>query len=466
MNWAERVLQGFRAVLPSPFAIALILTVLTFILAFGLTKPEGAGVEYALDLLIYWENGLWNSALLTFAMQMMLMLVLGHTLALTRPVERLIQRATQFCNTPASAAAIVAVFTIFVGFINWGLALIFGAIFARKVGEHAKLNNIPINYPLIGAAGYSGMMVWHGGISGSSLIKVAESGHLKNLVEGANSPELAEKLPDAITFTATVFSGNNILTSIALLVLIPTLLYFLGRHSKPTNDSLPDASNPVETDHSDAREAEGAERLDYKRWLSGGFGLVVIGVAIYKAAVLDTSGNLAFITPNFINFSLLGLCMVFHRNLHQFLNALGQAMGGASGILIQFPLYFGIMGMMNSSGLVHVMAGFFISISNETTYPIFTFISAGLVNFFVPSGGGQWMVQGPIVIQAADVLNVDLPKSIMALAYGDQITNMLQPFWALPLLGITGLKAKDLLPYTALMLVAASVIFVVSLLLW
>ncbi len=107
---------------------------------------------------------------------------------------------------------------------------------------------------------------------------------------------------------------------------------------------------------------------------------------------------------------------------------------------------------------------FFVSISNETTFPIFTFISAGIVNVFVPSGGGQWAVQGPIIIEAAQQLGVDIPKCVMALAYGDQLTNMLQPFWALPLLGITGLKAKEILPYTLILLVAGSVIFITSLL--
>jgi len=463
MNWAERVLQGFRAILPSPFAIALILTAITFLLAFGLTRPEGAGLGYALDLMVFWETGLWKSDLLAFAIQMMLMLVLGHTLALTAPVARLIDSATKYCNSAASAAAIVGIFTILVGFLNWGLALIFGAIFARKVGEHAQRKGIPINYPLVGAAGYAGMMVWHGGISGSSLVKVAEKGHLQQLVSNANQPELAATLPESITFSATVFSPANLLVSLALLIVLPGLLYLLGRYSAPSDVVLPTAPQPVSAP---VRTAEGAERLDYSRWLSGSFGVFILGIALYRAFVLDTSGNLGFITPDFINFCLLGFTMLLHKNLREFLNALGQAMGGASGILIQFPLYFGIMGIMNQSGLVEVMAGFFISISNEVTYPLFTFISAGIVNFFVPSGGGQWMVQGPIVIQAAQALNIDLAKSIMALAYGDQITNMLQPFWALPLLGITGLKAKDLLPYTALLLLAGSCVFIVALLMW
>ena len=153
-----------------------------------------------------------------------------------------------------------------------------------------------------------------------------------------------------------------------------------------------------------------------------------------------------------------------HKSFFSFLKAIENAISGASGILIQFPLYFGIMGIMNHSGLVQIMSDFFVNISNETTFPIFTFISAAIVNIFVPSGGGQWAVQGPIIVEAATQLGVSIPKSVMALAYGDQLTNMLQPFWALPLLGITGLKAKEILPYTLILLLAGVVIFIVGLL--
>ncbi len=146
--------------------------------------------------------------------------------------------------------------------------------------------------------------------------------------------------------------------------------------------------------------------------------------------------------------------------------AVDEAIGGAAGILIQFPLYFGIMGIMKGSGMVEAMSHFFISISNEVTFPIFTFISAGIVNVFVPSGGGQWAVQGPIIIQTANEMGIPLSKCIMALAYGDQLTNMLQPFWALPLLGITGLKAKEILPYTLYLMLMGFVIYMAALLIF
>jgi short-chain fatty acids transporter len=158
--------------------------------------------------------------------------------------------------------------------------------------------------------------------------------------------------------------------------------------------------------------------------------------------------------------------LLLHGNFYRFLKAIEQAIGGVSGILIQFPLYFGIMGIMNNSGMVQDFSQFFVSISSEFSFPIFTFISAGIVNIFVPSGGGQWVVQGPIILQAADALGVALPKSILALAYGDQLTNMLQPFWALPLLGITGLKAKDILPFTLILFLIGGILYLSVLMLF
>jgi len=141
-------------------------------------------------------------------------------------------------------------------------------------------------------------------------------------------------------------------------------------------------------------------------------------------------------------------------------------MGAASGILIQFPLYFGIMGIMKYSGLVEVFSGLLINISNETTFPLLTFLSAAIINIFIPSGGGQWVIQGPIIVDTAQNLGVPLSKSVMALAYGDQVTNMIQPFWALPLLGITGLKAKDIIPYTLFLMLIGTIVFISGLLLF
>ena len=187
---------------------------------------------------------------------------------------------------------------------------------------------------------------------------------------------------------------------------------------------------------------------------------------IYRIFKSFPEAGLGFITPDFINLLLLGLGLMLHRSIISFIKAVEEAIGGASGILIQFPLYFGILGMMKHSGLVGQISDFFVEYSNPTTFPVYTFISSGLVNIFVPSGGGQWSIQGPIIIQAASQIGVPAPKAIMALAYGDQVTNMLQPFWALPLLGITGLKARAILPYTFALMIVGSLLFLTVLMLF
>lgn len=465
MKSTDKYTKVFQYLLPSPFAIAVVLTFITFLVAFFFTKDVNtSNVDYAFDLLSYWENGLWTSGLMVFAMQMMLMLVLGHVLALSPFVEKGISFITKFANNTANAAFLVAFFTILVAFFNWGLGLIFGAIFARKVAEHAVKNNIKINYPLIGAAGYVGLMVWHGGISGSSLTKVAENGNLTQMMEGILSPEQLDLLPEKIEFSKTVFSAMNIFSAIAVLIILPALLFLVGRKSK--NDTIPNLninSVPLAMDN---KRHEGAEKLDHSKLPAYLLGGVILAFAIYKISLEANPGDLGFITPNYINFILLGLGVLLHQNFASFLKAIDSAISGAAGILIQFPLYFGIMGIMKSSGLVQDMSAFFVSISNETTFPIFTMISAGIVNIFVPSGGGQWAIQGPIIVEASEALGVSLPKSILALAYGDQLTNMLQPFWALPLLGITGLKAKEILPYTILLMVVGSIIYLAALLIF
>ena len=202
----------FKKYLPSPFTIAILLTLFTMVLALVFTKPssEGIGV-YSLQILQFWEEGIWSNDLLVFAYQMMLILVLGHVLVLSKPISNAILKITKFCNTTSSSAAIVASTTMLVAFFNWGLGLIFGALLARKVAEHAQKNNIALNYPIIGAAGYAGLMVWHGGISGSAPIKINESGHIASLMKEVSSTELLSQIPDVIDYSQTIFSTSNLL---------------------------------------------------------------------------------------------------------------------------------------------------------------------------------------------------------------------------------------------------------------
>jgi short-chain fatty acids transporter len=455
MSFFDKYIKAVRYLLPSPFTIAIVLTLFTLIL--GVIWPSHNIVEEiswsqkVLKVLTYWNAGLWNTKGLAFAIQMMLMLLLGHVLALSKPIDNLINQILPFCKNNAKSALLVTLFTLMVSWFNWGLGLVFGAIFCKKIMEYASKASIPLNYGLIGAAGYSGLMIWHGGISGSSLVKISEPGHLKDLVP----QNVQNNVPEIIDFSQTVFSTMNIYITLALLVVLPLSMYVLG---KKASVKVPAISFNKEKINQKIKLI-GAEKIDQSKFTGTIVGLLVVVFCIFLAINHPSTKTFQFINPNYLNLSLLGLALLCHGNINNFINSVEKAIGGTAGILIQFPLYFGIMGIVKETGMINDIASYFQTISTELTYPLYTLLSAGMVNFFVPSGGGQWYIQGPLVIQSSLEMGIPLHKSILALAYGDQLTNMMQPFWALPLLGITGLKAKDILPYTFILMFIGLLIF-------
>lgn len=463
---SSKVITIFKRILPSPFTIAILLSLFTLLIAQFLTKPADVGHgTYLLKLVSSWEDGLWDSSGggLYFAFQMMLILVLGHILALTPAIDKAIQRILNYCTTTTSSVVIVAISAILVGLINWGMGLIFGAIIARKVGEKFARENKPLNYGLVGAAAYVTMMVWHGGLSGSATTKSMEAGYIPNMMKEIGSTGV---FPDSVPFEATIGSSLNIMVIIACIILIPLSLYFIAKKTKSA-ERVPVfeerlTSRTVES----TKDKQGAEKLDFSKIFGIALGLIILLIGFYKAITYEGESTLGFIQLNFINLIFLGLGLTLHKTINNFSSALQEAIGDVSGILIQFPFYFGILAIMKSSGLIVLFSDAITSVATAYTLPLFTFISAGVVNFFVPSGGGQWAVQGPIILETAQQLGADLPKSILAMAYGDQLTNMLQPFWALPLLGITKLKPQQLLPYTFLLFVLGFFIFGTALILY
>ena len=456
MHITKLIENFFKRFLPSPFIIAVLLTFTTIILAviFSSFTDTDSSLSF-LEILSSWERGIWNSDLLVFAYQMILILVLGNILVLSTPVNKVILLIAKNATSTEKAVVIVSFSVMLVAFFNWGLGLIFGAILARKIGDYSIENNIELNYPLVGAAGYVGLMVWHSGISGSAPIKVAEDNHLFSLMSSREDSYLYENLPTSLNFDLTVLSNANLITFSVLLVLVPLAFYFLSKNTSTDNATL----KTLEL-NSDPLPLVKLKGLENSRLFSFIFAIVLLIAFFYQYSDQLTKFK---ITPNSLNFFMLGLSILLHSNFKSFLNALKLSINGASGILIQFPLYFGIMGIMKESGMIIFISDFFISISNEFTLPIFTFFSAAIINVFVPSGGGQWVIQGPVVIAAATELNVPIQKVVMALAYGDQLTNMLQPFWALPLLAITKLKAKEILPYTLIIMLVGLVVFILSL---
>ena len=438
----------FRRWVPSPLTLALGLTVVVVCLAMALTRPADRGaVAWLGELSTMWFEGLWTPGLLAFAVKMMLMLVLGHIIALSAPARALIDRLASATHTTTRAVVVTTVATLAVSLFNWGFGLIFGAILAREVGLRAQRDGRAIDYPLVAAAGYAGLMVWHGGLSGSAPLDVNDPAH--GFVRQMGVVPVSE----------TLFAPTNVVVNAVLILVLPLALVWLGR--AVNRAAVPTIAHRT-TDRPPDTPAAPAERFEASPWPGRIAGLFVLAVFVHQ--LIRSGSALNGLNLNTVTLLLLALAVLSHGSIRGFARALGQSIGDVSGILIQFPLYFGIMGIMNGSGLVDLFSRGLIGLSSGSTLPFFTFVSAGVVNFFVPSGGGQWKVQAPILIEAARTVGVDQAKMVMALAYGDQLTNMLQPFWALPLLGITGLGARDILPYTLFIFLVGAVVFGVGVL--
>lgn len=432
-----RTRRGFGRIVPEPFAIAVGLTVLVM----GLAMAAGRAPT---DVLRDWSGGggLWG--LLVFTMQMALMLVLGTALAEAPPVRRGLARVVGQARTPRMMVGLVASVAIVLALANWSLGIIGGAILAREAGRHAREKGWALHYPLVCAAGYSGLMVWHGGLSGSAPLKATTQADMVEVL-GA---ELAARV-GTIGLSDSLFGTLNLWVSGGLLVLGPMLFMALtppegaDPSARPAPEGLEDEIPDVERDGLPPETL--IERIERSEWV---LWLLALPMAAALGLYLAEAGpsRLDFDT---VNLGLWCAAMLLHGRPLRFLHACESGIRGCAGIVLQFPLYAGIMGMMAGAGLSRALTELFAGVGSSL-FVIVAFLSAGLLNLFVPSGGGQWAVQGPILMAGALELGLEPAHAMMAMAYGDQWTNMLQPFWALPLLAITKVRARDIIGYTTL----------------
>ncbi|GGJ60337.1 short-chain fatty acid transporter [Virgibacillus salexigens] len=425
-RFCDRMVQRY---LPDAFLFAILLTIIVFIL--GVLFTDSSPVE----MVSYWGGGFWD--LLAFAMQMSLIVVTGYILANTPIVKRLLSKLSTIADTPSQAILLVTFVSSAACLINYGFGLVVGALFAIHVAKRVPT----VDYRVLMASAYSGFLLWHGGLSASIPLLIATPGHF------------LEDTIGTIPVSDTLFSSFNLFIVAVLLFTLPFLNRFLMKARDPLHNTNATLWRPEEINHSidNSEEPLGeltpAERLENSKVLS-----LLIGVFGLAFVVFFFIENGFDLNINIVNFIMLFLGILFHRTPRRFLNSVTSAVKNAGGIIVQFPFYAGIMGMMVTSGLSEQMSIAFVNISNEFTFPLFAFISAGIVNFFVPSGGGQWAVQAPIMIPASLELGVDTAKTAMAVAWGDAWTNMIQPFWALPLLAIAGLKVRDIMGFCVLIL--------------
>ncbi len=430
-------------VVPDPFVLALGLTLFVMAVgAIGLALGDESPTDgVAWTVLGGWAKGFSSGPLLAFALQMCLVLVTGHALALSPPVQQAVRAIARVPRSAAAAAVLVAAVACIAGVVHWGLGAIVGAFLAREIGRHAPARGLRLHYPLLGAAAYAGLAVWHGGLSGSAPLKVAEKGHF------------AADIAGVIPISETLFSPLNLIVTGSLLVLIPLLFYVMTPGD--TDDYVP--PDPDQLAPVPPRDRQPVDSVP--AWLqeTPAVGLCIGAAGVVFVVVALAVGRLRF-DLNLVNLFFLFLGLAFQGSIRHYVEAIADGARGAGAIILQFPFYFGILGVMKAAGMIDWISRWFVDIASESSLPVLSYLSAGLVNFLVPSGGGQWAVQGEIMLSAGKALGVDPGTMVMAFSYGDAWTNMLQPFWALPLLGIMGLKARDIIGYTAVVFLLMAVV--------
>jgi len=433
--------------LPDPYIFAILLTFFVFIISMIVTKSAPLNVVQA------WYGGFWS--LLTFSMQMAMILVTGTILATAPLFKKGLGKLASIPKNKIQAIIWVSIVGLVASFINWGFGLVIGAIFAKEVAKRVK----GVDYPLLIAAAYSGFLIWHAGLSGSIPLTLATGG-------AALATQTGGAVVDAISTSQTIFSVTNLVIVGVIILTLPILLALMHPKADKVKTVDPllleDEPAPVMKDRKDMTPAEKLENSKIINYILAAMGFTFI--VIY---FIDKGFDLNL---NIVIFIFLFAAIALHGTPIKTVHAVNNAAKSVGGILLQFPFYAGIMGMMTAKGvndisLAGAISDMFVNISNGTTFPLFTFLSAGIVNIFVPSGGGQWAVQGPIMMPAGLALGVEPAKTAMAIAWGDAWTNMIQPFWALPVLGIAKLGAKNIMGYCLVVLLYSGVIIGLGLLL-
>ncbi|MBU8908927.1 short-chain fatty acid transporter [Desertibacillus haloalkaliphilus] len=429
-----RIMQRY---LPDAILFAILLSFITYFLGIFI------GGANPISLLGSWGTGLWD--LLEFSMQVTLTLVTSYILAHTRPVQKVLETAASKVKTPTMAITICVIISMIASMISWGFGLIIGALVAKEIAKQVR----GVHYPLLVASAYSGFVIWHGGLSSSVGLAIATPGHFM------------EEQIGVIPVSQTVFSSYNLITLAVVFVTLPIILNMMKPKKEHVMEFTADeqaATAELEPNNEPPKQVGDTPA---QRWENSRVSSLLLGGFLLTSLILYLvqNGGLDAINLNIVNLFFICFGMLFVSSPKEYVGLGVDAGKSAANIIIQYPLYSGIMAMMTVSGLAAMISDGFVSISTEQTLPIFSFLAAGVVNMFVPSGGGQWAIQAPIMLPAAQELGVDIAKVAMAVAWGDAWTNMLQPFWALPMLAIAKLSIRDVMGYCCITLIWVGIVF-------
>lgn len=457
---ASRLVQRY---LPDAFIFALLLTFATMALAVTLTPSGPVAVTNQ------WGAGFWY--VIEFSMQASLALLTGWAIADSPPVKKVLRRLATIPSSQRQAIFATALVGQLFGLFHWGVVLIAGAIFAREVGIAMDRKGVDIHYPLLVATAYAGLLPWHQGLSGASYLLSATPGHF------------LEETIGVIPVSQTMFTLSNLVTVGAVVVVTLVLMPLMAPKEEIVTipeEKLRAADTDLMADGGERSEgsrasselrSDGGRTADPHRSRTSALKraiidsrLLCIGTGLllwaYLGYLFTTLPFTEVLDINVFISGMLGLGFVFHTSFRSYFDVLREAIEGASQVIIQFQFYGGIMGIMDASGLAELIAATAAHYATETTWYLLVFVSAGIVNFFVPSGGGQWTVTGELMTAATrDIAGTQVDQMMVAFAMGDQWTNMIQPFWAIPVLGIAGLSIRDMMGYAAVLFVFSGIVF-------
>ena len=430
----------FEKIMPDPYVFAVLLTFLGALMAWKfapnatLTSIVGA-----------WYAGVFT--IFTFAFQMVIMLVAGYALATSPFIHKALARVASLATTAMSAVSLTLFVSLIASWLNWGLGLVTAALLAREVAKR-----VHIDFGWLVAAAYSGFVISTEGLSGSIALSQATHGSALNIVEKVTG--------HGLPLSQTVFTRFNLIPIAALLVILPILFRYIGPTGEHTVVADPErlraedqAKVPPE-----AADTVGA-KLDHA-WILN-LGLAAFGIF---ALVIELKRVHGSIDLNLVIMTLFLVGLLLHWRPMAYIAAVKHAARITGPLILQYPLYGGLMGIITTTGLAAVLSKIFIRFSTAHTLPFFTYLTSLVITLFVPSGGGHWAVQGPLAIPAAVNLHSSLAGTTMAVAMGESVANMLQPFFALPILAIAGIKMRRMMGFMVITFFVSLVAFGVSLL--
>lgn len=406
---------------PDSMVFVLVLSVLVYFMALGLT-PSGP-----VQIVDHWVKGFW--VLLTFAMQMCILMITGFVVADSRQVRGLLKRLALIPKTPGQAIISFSLIVGFLWWVHWGVGMMAGIMLGRELVVAQKGKRL--HYTAVAAAAYAGIVVGNGPSMAAQLL-VATPGHF------------IEKVVGVIPLSLTTFDPILLIMNLVLLVSVPFVFYLL----------LP--KNPVEADENIIKEFTEAEKAQVdksgmtpaQRWDRSPVFMWIVGLAgLFWVGKFFVTKGVFNLDLNTLNFTFLVIGALLHGTPANFMESVKRATGTVFGVIIQFPFYAGIFGMISYSGLAKIFANWFVAISTPETFPFIVFVYSGFLNFFVPSGGSKFVIEAPYILPAAQQLGANVNYVINAYTSGDLTTNLLQPFWALPILGAFRLTFRDILPY-------------------